>query len=123
MVEKKGKKEISLTVETVLRGLNDYLKTVLPGGHVLTMVFFLQFDNSVVLLLFAFIFRYLPDAKIVWRDVWIGSALTAVLFVVGKFILALYLGSGATGSAYGGASSLITLLLWIYNSFVCFSIV
>ena len=49
-----------------------------------------------------------------WKDVWIGSALTAVLFVLGKFILAFYLGSGAAGSAYGAASSLITLLLWIY---------
>ena len=107
---------VSLTVETVLRGLNDYLKTVLPGGHVLAIVLFLLFDNLVVLLLFAFIFRYLPDAKIVWRDVWIGSTLTAVLFVLGKFILALYLGSGAVGSAYGAASSLITLLLWIYYS-------
>lgn len=107
---------VSLTVETVLRGLNDYLQTVLPEGHVLAMALFLLFDILVIVLLFAFIFRYLPDAKIVWRDVWIGSALTAVLFVLGKFILALYLGSGAAGSAYGAASSLVTLLLWIYYS-------
>jgi len=107
---------VSLTVETILRGLNDYLKAVLPGGHVLAMVLFLLFDILVIVLLFAFIFRYLPDAKIVWKDVWIGSALTAALFVLGKFVLALYLGSGAAGSAYGAASSLITLLLWIYYS-------
>jgi len=107
---------VSLTVEAILRGLNNYLKAVLPGGHVLAMALFLLFDMLVIVLLFAFIFRYLPDAKIVWKDVWIGSALTAVLFVLGKFILALYLGSGAAGSAYGAASSLITLLLWIYYS-------
>ena len=107
---------VSLTVETILRGLNDYLKAVLPGGHVLAMVLFLLFDILVIVLLFAFMFRYLPDAKIVWKDVWIGSALTAALFVLGKFVLALYLGSGAAGSAYGAASSLITLLLWIYYS-------
>ena len=107
---------VSLTVEIILRGLNDYLKAVLPGGHVVAMVLFLLFDILVIVLLFAFIFRYLPDAKIVWKDVWIGSALTAVLFVLGKFVLALYLGSGAAGSAYGAASSLITLLLWIYYS-------
>jgi membrane protein len=107
---------VSLTVEAILRGLNDYLKAVLPGGHVLAMALFLIFDMAVIVLLFAFIFRYLPDAKIVWKDVWMGSALTAVLFVLGKFILALYLGSGAVGSAYGAASSLITLLLWIYYS-------
>jgi membrane protein len=60
------------------------------------------------------IFRFLPDAKIAWRNVWVGATLTAVLFVIGKFFLGLYLGSGAAGSAYGAASSLITLLLWIY---------
>jgi membrane protein len=107
---------VSLAVETILRGLNDYLKGVIPGGHVLAMALFLLFDISVIVLLFAFIFRYLPDAKIAWRDVWIGSALTAIFFVLGKFILALYLGSGAAGSAYGAAGSLITLLLWIYYS-------
>jgi membrane protein len=107
---------VSLTVENILRGLNDYLKTVLPGGHVFAMALFVLFDILVIVLLFALIFRFLPDAKIVWRDVWIGSALTAVLFVLGKSVLAFYLGSGAAGSAYGAASSLITLLLWIYYS-------
>jgi len=107
---------VSLTVETILRGLNEHLKTVLPGGSVLAMMLFLLCDILVIVLLFALIFRYLPDAKIAWKDVWIGSALTAILFVLGKSILALYLGSGAAGSAYGAASSLITLLLWIYYS-------
>ena len=92
---------VSLTVETVLRGLNDYLKTVLPGGHVLAVVLFLLFDVLVIVLLFAFIFRYLPDAKIVWKDVWIGSALTAVLFVLGKFILAFTLGAVPSGRPMG----------------------
>jgi membrane protein len=104
----------SLTVETVLRAFSDYVKHVMPGGHILTLALFLIFDLAVVVLLFAMIFRYLPDAKIAWRDVWVGATLTAVLFVLGKFVLGLYLGSGAAGSAYGAASSLITLLLWIY---------
>jgi membrane protein len=105
---------VSLTVETVLRGLSDYLKNVMPGGDIVALVLFLIFDLVVVILLFAMIFRYLPDAKLAWRDVWIGATLTAVLFAFGKFVLGLYLGSGAAGSAYGAASSLITLLLWIY---------
>jgi membrane protein len=105
---------VSLTVETVLRGLSDYLKNVMPGGHILALALFLIFDLAVIVLLFAMIFRYLPDAKIAWRDVWVGATLTAVLFALGKFVLGLYLGSGAAGSAYGAASSLITLLLWIY---------
>jgi membrane protein len=107
---------VSLTIETLLRGLNNYLQAMMPGGQFLAMVLFLLFDILVIVLLFAFIFRYLPDAKIVWKDVWIGATLTAVLFVLGKFVLALYLGSGAAGSAYGAASSLIALLLWIYYS-------
>jgi membrane protein len=105
---------VSLTVETVLRGLSGYLRSMLPGGDTLALVIFFLFDLVVIVLLFAMIFRFLPDAKIAWRDVWVGATLTAVLFVIGKFFLGLYLGSGAAGSAYGAASSLITLLLWIY---------
>src|SRR6202035_564108 len=107
---------ISLTIESVLRGLSNYLQNLLPGGHILVLILFLILDLGVVIVLFAMIFRFLPDMKIAWRDVWIGASLTAVLFVVGKFLLGLYLGSGAAGSAYGAASSLITLLLWIYYS-------
>lgn len=105
---------VSLTVESVLKGLNAYLEKILPGGQVLGLGLFFVFDLAVVISLFAMIFRYLPDARLGWRDVWVGATLTAVLFVIGKFLLGLYLGSGAAGSAYGAASSLITLLLWIY---------
>jgi membrane protein len=62
------------------------------------------------------IFKFLPDVKIQWRDVWIGAVITAILFGIGKWLLAFYLGSSAAGSAYGAASSLITLLLWVYYS-------
>ena len=105
---------VSLTIETLLKGLSAYLKNVMPGGDLVALALFLIFDLVVIVLLFAMIFRYLPDAKIAWRDVWVGATLTAVLFALGKFVLGLYLGSGAAGSAYGAASSLITLLLWIY---------
>jgi membrane protein len=107
---------VSLTVESVLRGMDTYLESMLPGGHFLALAIFFLFDLTVIILLFAMIFRYLPDVKIGWRDVWLGAALTAGLFAIGKFILGLYLGSGAAGSAYGAASSLITLLLWIFYS-------
>ena len=107
---------VSLTLESVLRGLSDYINNLLPGGHILALTAFLLCDFGMIILLFAMIFRFLPDAKISWRDVWMGSSLTALLFVIGKFLLGLYLGSGAAGSAYGAASSLITLLLWIYYS-------
>ena len=107
---------VSLVIEGVLKGLSRYLQGSVPGGATAALCIYLIFDLVVVLLLFAMIFKYLPDAKIHWRDVWIGAALTAFLFLAGKWALGLYLGSGAAGSAYGAASSLITLLLWIYYS-------
>ena len=107
---------VSLVIEGVLKGLSQYLQGSVPGGATAALCIYLIFDLVVVLLLFAMIFKYLPDAKIHWRDVWVGAALTAFLFLAGKWALGLYLGSGAAGSAYGAASSLITLLLWIYYS-------
>jgi membrane protein len=64
---------VSLTVETLLRGLSEYLKHAMPGGDVLALALFLIFDLAVVILLYAMIFRYLPDAKIAWRDMWVGA--------------------------------------------------
>ena len=78
------------------------------------MTIHLVLDISIVTLLFAMIFKFLPDARLSWRDVRLGAALTAGLFLVGKYALGLYLGSGAPGSAYGAAGSLITMLIWIY---------
>ena len=83
---------VSLTVETLLRGLRQYLQNMMPGGDIVALTLFLLFDMAVVVLLFAMIFRYLPDAKIEWRDVWVGATLTAVLFALGKFALGFYLG-------------------------------
>jgi membrane protein len=70
----------------------------------------------VTTLLFMVIFRFLPDAKIAWRDVWLGAAVTAVLFEVGKFLIGLYLGRSGVASAYGAAGSLAVLLIWLYYS-------
>src|SRR5205814_8776294 len=83
-------------------------------GIVIAMAVYLIFDLAIVILLFAIIFKFLPDAKIQWRDVWIGAGVTAIFFAIGKWALGLYLGSGSAASAYGAASSLITLLLWVY---------
>jgi membrane protein len=71
---------------------------------------------GVTLVMFALIFKYLPDARIAWSDVWIGAAITALLFNVGKYLIGLYLGMGAVGSSYGAAGSFVVLLLWIYYS-------
>lgn len=69
-----------------------------------------------VTLLFALIYKFLPDVKIAWTDVWIGSAITAILFTLGKFLFGMYLGHSRFRSAYGAASSLAVILLWVYYS-------
>ena len=107
---------VSLTLESVLKAFSHYVQAAVPGGIVIAMTVYLIFDFAVVVLLFAIIFKFLPDVKIQWRDVWIGAVMTAIFFGVGKWLLGLYLGSGKAGSAYGAASSLITLLLWVYYS-------
>lgn len=107
---------VSLTLESLLKGFSHYVQSVLPGGIVIALAVYWVFDLAVVILLFATIFKFLPDAKIRWRDVWIGAAMTAIFFAIGKWALGLYLGSGSAASAYGAASSLITLLLWVYYS-------
>ena len=107
---------VSLVFESLLKGFSHYIQAIFPGGIVIALVVYSIFDLAVVVLLFALIFKYLPDVKIQWRDVWIGALMTAIFFAIGKWALGLYLGSGAAASAYGAASSLITLLLWIYYS-------
>ena len=67
-------------------------------------------------LLFAFIYYYLPDVKIRWKDVWVGAIITALLFTIGKFLIGLYLGNGSLGSTYGAAGSLIVFLTWVFYS-------
>src|SRR5438874_4303020 len=107
---------VSLTLESMLKGFSHYIQRALPGGIVIAMAVYWIFDLGIVILLFAIIFKFLPDAKIQWRYVWIGAAMTAIFFAIGKWALGLYLGSGSAASAYGAASSLITLLLWVYYS-------
>jgi membrane protein len=107
---------VSLVFESVLKGFSQYVQAMFPAGIVIALVVYSIFDLAVVVLLFALIFKFLPDVKIQWRDVWIGAVMTAIFFAIGKWALGLYLGSGTAASAYGAASSLITLLLWIYYS-------
>lgn len=67
-------------------------------------------------LLFALLFKVLPSAVVPWRDVWLGSVITAILFSVGKFVIGLYLGNSGIASSYGAAGSLVVILVWIYYS-------
>jgi len=107
---------VTLTIEAVLKAFSSYLESSLPGGAAMAFVIYLTVDLGLVVLVFVGMFKYLPDVEVRWQDVIIGAAMTAFLFLIGKWALGLYLGSGAAGSAYGAASSLVTLLIWIYYS-------
>lgn len=107
---------ISLALSTSVAALTDWLGNQLPLPGFLFQIFTFIFSIAIVTLLFAMIFKVLPDAEIEWRDVWSGAFLTAILFSVGKMCLALYLGREAASSAYGAAGALILLLSWVYYS-------
>ena len=98
------------------KALGGYLEGLAPGVPVLMRLANFALSFALVAALFAMIFKYLPDAKIAWSDVWIGAALTTVLFLIGKQALGLYLGSGSAGSAYGAASAMISTFVWVYYS-------
>ena len=107
---------VSLTIEAMLKALSQYWQWTFPGASTVAFTIYFAVDFFVIAFLFAAIFKFVPDAKIQWRDVWVGGVITAVFFLIGKWALGIYLASGAAASAYGAASSLITLLLWVYYS-------
>lgn len=107
---------VSLVVSAGLSAINTYTAKLIPALAYLLQAANLIFDLAILTLLFAVIYKYLPEAKITWRDVWVGSGITAVLFVAGQFLISLYLGKMNASSPYGDAGSLIILLLWVYYS-------
>jgi len=106
----------SLAVSAGLAALGEYFGGLLTGSEWTLELVNSLISLAVITLLFALIFKVLPDVSLNWRDVWPGAALTALLFTLGKFLIGLYLGRSASGSAYGAAGALIVLLVWIYYS-------
>lgn len=108
---------VSLMVNTVLDLLNSRLKIYFPES---TVYFFYVINVVIVLgsiaLLFAIIFRTLPDGNIKWKDAFIGAGCTSLLFMIGKFAIGFYLGNSTIGSVYGAAGSVILILVWVYYS-------
>ena len=107
---------VSLVVSAGLAAMATYLHTIMPGLNVVSQILNIALSFAVITALFAMIFKVLPDVKIAWRDVWLGAALTALLFTVGKFALGAYLGSNSSVTAYGVAGSVVLMLLWVYYS-------
>ena len=113
---------VSLVIDSILAAVSQWLQQIWPGS----LVHFLQTANflislSIISVLFALMFKILPDAKIKWRYVWVGAFLTGSLFEIGKFGLEMYFGHAQPGSPYGGAGSIILILLWVsYSAMILF---
>ncbi|HYG62220.1 MAG TPA: YihY/virulence factor BrkB family protein [Thermoanaerobaculia bacterium] len=108
---------VSLVVSTALAAVGTYMTSLLPAGaEILMKALTFAVSFAVITVLFAMMYRFLPDVKIAWRDVWVGATVTALLFTIGKFLIGLYLGNSSVASTFGAAGSVIVLLLWIYYS-------
>jgi len=107
---------VSLVISAALAGFANYAGQLFPflSGILPIIEFLVSF--IIITLLFAAIFKYLPDIPIAWHDVWLGAAMTSFLFAIGKFLIGLYLGHSSVASTYGAAGSLVIILLWIYYS-------
>ncbi len=105
---------VSLLLSAVTAGISGIVGDRVPTFSYEALNFVISF--GIITLLFAAIYKVLPDAEIHWRDVWVGAAVTSLLFTIGKVLIGLYLGHSATASTYGAAGSLVVILLWIYYS-------
>jgi len=107
---------VSLLVSAALAALSRYLGTIFPAltafweaSNVLVSLF-------VITLMFALVYKVLPDVRLRWRDVWVGALVTAGFFSIGKQVIGLYLGTSTVASTYGAAASVVVLLIWVYYS-------
>lgn len=108
---------VSLAASALVEGLGGQLADVIPGGDVWLVIALSQaFTLLVATFLFAVIFKILPSAHITWRDVWPGAIATAILFMIGRFLISFYISTSDFGSTYGAAGSLVVLLVWVYYS-------
>ena len=112
---------VSLVISAIISGLQNYMNNWLPGIPWVWQTANVVASFFVVAVLFAMIYKLLPDVVISWRDVWIGAVVTSLLFTAGKDLIGIYLGQTATASAFGAAGSLVVLLFWVYYSaLICF---
>jgi membrane protein len=107
---------VSLVVSAALAALSGWMRAVF--GDVAILSWFIDAAVALVVIatMIALIYKILPDAKVAWRDVWVGALATAILFMAGKYLIGLYIGRASVGSAFGAAGSLAVLLVWVYYS-------
>jgi membrane protein len=108
---------VSLAVTAIVEGIGSRLKEVFPDIAVVVLyIVNLIITLGVTTTLFAIIFKVLPDIRIKWKDIWPGAIATALLFMIGKFLISVYIAKSNIGSTYGTAGSLVILIVWIYYS-------
>jgi len=107
---------VSLVVSAGLAAVGAYFSHTLPGGAAVWQVLNFLISFGVTTMLFALIYKVVPDVKLQWRDVWIGAVATAALFTLGKFAIGLYVGRSTVASPFGAAGSVVALVVWVYYS-------
>jgi membrane protein len=107
---------VSLVISTALAAFSDYLDWMLPGLATILGIVHLTLSFAFTTILFAMIFKILPDKPVEWEEVWVGAAVAALLFTVGKHLISLYIGSSNIASTYGAAGAIIIVLVWVYYS-------
>ena len=106
----------SLLLTTFIHVYSVFVNRLVPGVAFIWHYVDLGISFAVVTILFALVFKFLPDARIAWSDVWVGALVTSVFFATGKYLFSLYLGTSAIESVYGAAGSLLVILTWVYFS-------
>jgi membrane protein len=107
---------VSLVLSAGLAALGAYFSHTLPGGEAVWQIINAVISLGVTTLLFAAVYKIVPDVKIQWRDVWVGALATAALFTLGKFLIGLYVGRSTVASPFGAAGSVVALVVWVYYS-------
>jgi membrane protein len=107
---------VSLMLTAAISALGKFVGSHIQGIEAFSQVLNFVASFGVITLLFAFIFKYMPDVHLPWRDVWVGAGFTSLLFTVGKLALGLYLAKSTTTSAFGAAGSLVVVIMWVYYS-------
>jgi membrane protein len=108
-----------LLLDALLEIFNDFIVEYWSGvAKYLMQVFNFSISSIMITLIFAMIFKLLPDARIRWRDVWVGAFITTLLFVLGRLLIGLYLTNSDFNDTYGAAGSLVAVLMWVYYSSV-----
>ncbi|RKG71989.1 YihY/virulence factor BrkB family protein [Corallococcus exercitus] len=107
---------VSLVLSAALAAAGTFLMGLMPGWETVLQLVNLAIAFTVTTVLFAMIYKVLPDTRVAWKDVWLGAAVTSFLFSLGKLGIGLYLGKSSVSSSYGAAGSFAVLLLWVYYS-------